>query len=405
MRIGERFTSLRESWRPGHGLLVLPLALIALITVLDILSGKDVQLGPLLVIAPALSASFAGPTLTAVIGALAVAAETFIVQHLGVLETRNSAVQISAIAVLSTLTVFFCLARERRGRQLAQVRTVAEAAQQVLLWPLPERIGPLRVASLYLPAEDEALIGGDLYAITRVEGGTRVLIGDVRGKGLAAIGEAAVLLGAFREAAHQQTALPALASALERSVSRYQADFEPEGEAGEPFVTALLLEIPDEGTIGRMTSCGHPPPLLLGAGRSVTVPRLRPAPPLGVGALGPAQYPVDPFDFGDGDTLLLYTDGVIEARDRGGAFYPFAERAARWTDSSPEVLVHHLRRDLLAHVGGRLGDDAAVIAIRRQPVVAEPHPFVKAVHLDGVRGGAGDPVARADGDGPGASAA
>jgi len=388
--IGERITSLRGSWRLSHGLLALPLALIVMITVADILSGRNIQLGPLLVIAPALTASFAGPVPTAATGVLAVAAQAFIVHYFGVLTTESGLVQVVALAVLSALIVFFCLVRERRGRQLAQVRTVAEAAQHVLLWPLPERIGPLRIASLYLPAEDEALIGGDLYAVTRVEGGTRVLIGDVRGKGLSAIGEAAILLGAFREAAHQRYDLTALAAALERSVSRYQADFESEDEAGEPFVTALLLEIPDEGSTGRMTSCGHPPPLLLGQGHSVTVPSLHPAPPLGVGGLGPPHRAVDSFTLGHGDTLLLYTDGVVEARDRGGRFYPFAERAARWTECSPDTLVHHLRRDLLAHVGGRLGDDAAVIAIRRQPVVAEPHPFARAVHLDGVRGAAGD---------------
>ncbi|WPW27125.1 SpoIIE family protein phosphatase [Streptomyces atratus] len=109
----------------------------------------------------------------------------------------------------------------------------------------------------------------------------------MRGKGLAAIGEAALLLGAFREAAHQHTGLPALAAALEQSISPYQADFEPEEEAGERFATVLLLEIPDQGRISRMTSCGHPAPLLLSPGHAVTVPSLHPARPLGVGGTGP----------------------------------------------------------------------------------------------------------------------
>ncbi|MFB6714392.1 MULTISPECIES: PP2C family protein-serine/threonine phosphatase [unclassified Streptomyces] len=368
MGLSERFTDLREPWRPSHALLAIPVTLIVVITLVDIFAPQDIHLGPLLVIAPALTASFAGPLPTGGIGVLAVAAQAYIGQHIGTLSSRNILVQIIAIALLSVLTVLFALIRERRGRQLARVRSVAEAAQHVLLWPLPDRIGPLRVASLYLAAEDEALIGGDLYAATRVEGGTRVMIGDVRGKGLAAIGEAALLLGAFREAAHQHTGLPELAAALEQSVTRYQADFDSEDEPGEPFVTALLLEIPDEDHISRMTSCGHPAPLVLGPGHSVTVPGLHPAPPLGVGGMGPTSYTLDAFPFEAGDTLLLYTDGVVEARDRGGDFYPFEERAARWTESSPEALLNHLRRDLLAHVGGRLGDDAAVIAIHRAAV-------------------------------------
>ncbi|MEV7236853.1 SpoIIE family protein phosphatase [Streptomyces sp. NPDC051020] len=65
--------------------------------------------------------------------------------------------------------------------------------------------------------------------------------------------------------------------------------------------------------------------------------------------------------------MLLYTDGVIEARDHDGTFYPFVVRAAQWTDSPPEVLLHHIERDLVAHTGGDLGDDVALIAIRRAP--------------------------------------
>jgi serine phosphatase RsbU (regulator of sigma subunit) len=193
-----------------------------------------------------------------------------------------------------------------------------------------------------------------------------VIIGDVRGKGMDAIGEAALLLGAFREAAHQHAALPRLAGALERSVSRYLADFEPDDEAGERFVTALLLEIPDDEPVIRMTSCGHPPPLLLSRGKSVSDPSVHPAPPLGVG-VGALDRPPDVCAFGAGDTVLLYTDGVIEARDHNGVFYPFAERAAQWTDYSPPALLRQLRRDLLRHAGGRLTDDAAVVVISRPP--------------------------------------
>ncbi|BCK66435.1 hypothetical protein Srufu_003880 [Streptomyces libani subsp. rufus] len=163
---------------------------------------------------------------------MAVAAQAFIGWHFGVLSSRNVMVQVLALAVLSCLIVFFCVVRERHRRQLAQVRPVAEAAQHVLLWPLPELIGPLRIACMYLAAEDEAQIGGDLYAATRTEDGVRLMIGDVRGKGLAAIGEAALLLGAFREAAHEHTGLPALASTLEKSVGRYLDDFEPEERPG-----------------------------------------------------------------------------------------------------------------------------------------------------------------------------
>ncbi|MER7810784.1 PP2C family protein-serine/threonine phosphatase [Streptomyces sp900116325] len=378
---GQPFAGWRP-WQSSRALLVIPIALILVITVVDILVPADVHLGPLLVIAPAITASFAGPRLTGAVGLLAVAAQVYIGWHFGAHFSRNVVVQIIALAVLSFLIVCFCVVRERRERKLAQVRSVAEAAQHVLLWPLPDRIGPLRTACLYLAAEEEAEIGGDLYAATRTEGGTRVMIGDVRGKGLAAIGEAALLLGAFREAAHQHTSLPALADALDQSVDRYQAEFsEPEGEVGERFVTALLLEISDDDHITRMTSCGHPPPLLLSPGHSVSVPSLHPAPPLGLGLMRPA-HTLDVFTFQDGDTLVLYTDGVVEARDRAGEFYPFAQRAAQWTECNPKALLHHIRRDLLAHAGGRLGDDAALIAIHLPPAHHRDRIHGKLIHAD-----------------------
>ncbi|MFF8309084.1 hypothetical protein [Streptomyces lydicus] len=156
----ERFAGLRQPWRSSCALLAIPVVLILVITVVDIHSPPDVHLGPALVIAPAITAAFAGPRMTAFIGVLALAAQAVIGVFRGGLATTNHVVQLATLAVLSVLVVFLSAVRERRSRQLAQVRSVAEAAQHVLLWPLPERIGPLK-------------IGGDLYAATRTEHGTR----------------------------------------------------------------------------------------------------------------------------------------------------------------------------------------------------------------------------------------
>ncbi|MFE7215595.1 PP2C family protein-serine/threonine phosphatase [Streptomyces sp. NPDC001698] len=379
MRVrNQRVAGLGQPWS-SHLLLLIPVALIVLITVLDIVTPADIVLGPLLVIAPALTAWFAGPWVTSGIGALVVMAQGFAGWRDGLLLSRNVLVEMAALAVLSMVVVSFCVVRDRHRRQLARVRTVAEAAQHVLLWPLPTRLGPLQLACLYLAAEEEAEIGGDLYAAARTDSAARVMIGDVRGKGLPAVGEAALLLGAFREAAHQHASLPQLAAALERSIARYLIDFEPEGEAGERFVTALLLEIPDDEPVVRITDCGHPAPLLLGPDNRVTVPSLDPAPPLGIGLTDPDDHTLGVLPFGPGDTLLLYTDGAIEARDQHGAFYPFAERAAQWADHDPEGLLHQIRRDLIAHTGGRLGDDVALIAIRRTLISRPGHELGYAI--------------------------
>ncbi|MFJ1545787.1 PP2C family protein-serine/threonine phosphatase [Streptomyces sp. NPDC088246] len=344
--------------------------LIVTITSLDIFTGRDIQLGPLLVIAPALTASLAGPRLTAVAGVLAVAAQVLIAAFLGELTTTNRIAQIIALAGLSALAVFMRFVRERRDRALSRARSVAETAQRVLLRPPPRRIGPLQVAWLYMSAEDEAEIGGDLFAFARAtHAATRVVIGDVRGHGLAAIGEASVVLGAFREGAHRYDTLPGLVTALEDSVSRNLEDVaDTEHDAGEHFITCLVLEIPDDGlAAAEMINCGHPPPLLVHDQQVTVLYARQPLPPLGVCERSIEDDRVDPFAFTGGDMLVLYTDGVIEARSPSGAFYPLAERVASFPATSPDTLLHHIHRDLLAHTGGQPADDAALLVIERTP--------------------------------------
>jgi serine phosphatase RsbU (regulator of sigma subunit) len=366
---------LRHSWRPGHALVGIPLVLILLIAVAENLVPRGVQLGPLLVVVPAITASFAGPRMTAAIALLALVTQLFINGLRGGVTTLNYEVQIITLLTISAFVVVFSYLRERRARELAQVRSVSDAAQRVVLRPLPRRIGPLRIASVYLAADAEARIGGDLYAAARTTRGTRLIIGDVRGKGLTSISDAALLLCAFREAAHRHAALPALMAYLEASVSRNLAELtETDQDVGEFFVTAALLEIPDDEPVVRLIDCGHPPPLLLLRERRVTTLQARrPVPPLGLGELSECGYPVETFPLGAGDLLVLYTDGVIEARDPAGTFFPLADRILAWSGGDPESLVQHIRDDLLTHVRGELNDDAAVIVLERtRPGLALP---------------------------------
>jgi serine phosphatase RsbU (regulator of sigma subunit) len=143
-----------------------------------------------------------------------------------------------------------------------------------------------------------------------------------------------------------------------------------EHDAGEHFVTALVLDIPDDGPHVEMVTAGHPPPLLV---RERQVTALSPgdsAPPLGMGELPVPPLRSDRFTFTAGDFLVLYTDGVIEARSPAGAFYPLAERVASFPSlpgGGPDSLLHHIHRDLLAHTGGQLDDDIALLVIERVP--------------------------------------
>ena len=347
---------------------LVPLALLALIATADILSPADIHLGPLLVVAPAITASFAGPRFTAFIGALSVLTLVVIGLERGVIATENLEVQLVGLVVLSVVVVLFNRLHQRNKHELMRVRAVSEAAQRVLQSPLPERMGPLRIASSYRAVAADARVGGDLFAAARTGDSTRLIIGDVRGKGLQTLGDTALLLGAFRAAAHQQSPLPALAAYLEGSVAWGLAEPAAGLEVGEGFVTAVIVDIRDDEPLLNVVNCGHPPPLLLRRGRSATLEVPRPAPPLGLGSLGdPASdgYTATAFAFEPGDLLLLYTDGISEARDDRGEFYPLSTRLEHFGGDDPDRLLARVNDDLDDFVGGRLADDAAMVAVAR----------------------------------------
>ncbi|MFI6488749.1 PP2C family protein-serine/threonine phosphatase [Streptomyces sp. NPDC050564] len=165
---------------------------------------------------------------------------------------------------------------------------------------------------------------------------TRLIIGDVRGKGLASISDTAIVLGAFRAAAHRDIPLPELVAYVEDAVRWGLAEFSAsETDLAERFVTAVMVDIPDDEPVVQVVSCGHPPPLLLRqSGATVTTLEVpEPAPPLGLalGDMSDSAYVPATFPFQEGDRLILYTDGVTEARDQRGDFYPLlsARRTCR----------------------------------------------------------------------------
>ncbi|MCL7491679.1 serine/threonine-protein phosphatase [Streptomyces sp. MCA2] len=367
MSVRRGLPPLDRAWGLHDGLIAIPLAIIAVITVIDIHAPTSIHLGPFLVAAPALTASFAGAGVTGAVGALAVVAQIVIGHLHGGLLTPNHQAQIAALVVISVFVTAFRYVRDRHERQLSQVRSVAVAAQQVLLRPLPERIGALRIASAYISAEAEAQIGGDLFATVPAPGRTRLVIGDVRGKGLSAIGEAAVLIGAFRGSAYRNLSLPGIVAHLGNSVywknTADPTDGGPEPE--ESFVTAVVVDVHHDAPVLTMVNCGHPPPLLLRHDKVQVLEVSEPALPLGLTAPLESDYREETFRFEPGGLLLLHTDGVIEARDRTGRFYPLIDRLTAWHERDPAALVRRLRDDLLRYTGGNLGDDAAVIAITR----------------------------------------
>jgi hypothetical protein len=158
-------------------LIVLAVVLVGLV------GGAGVIWLSLLVAGPALAATTSGPRGVLCVGLLAAVLGAALGIR-GGLPGRELVAVLSGLAAVTLASGLSGALRGRRERVLAAVRSVAEAAQHALLRPVPATVGPFQVAVRYSAAAAEARIGGDLYALLPTPYGVRLIVGDVRGKGL-----------------------------------------------------------------------------------------------------------------------------------------------------------------------------------------------------------------------------
>ncbi|MFD0788117.1 PP2C family protein-serine/threonine phosphatase, partial [Micromonospora azadirachtae] len=165
-------------------------------------------------------------------------------------------VSVAGIALATGIAVVVASVRQRQAERIAELSKLASVAQQAVLRPLGPQVGTLSVAGRYISSTATAEIGGDLYEALDTPYGVRMIIGDVRGKGLDAVRLASIVLGSYRHVAFERTDLRAVVADLDRAVARSVGD--------EDFVTAALVE--ERGGTLTIVNCGHPPPLLLRRG-------------------------------------------------------------------------------------------------------------------------------------------
>ncbi|GGR57582.1 PP2C family protein-serine/threonine phosphatase [Streptomyces roseolus] len=352
----------------------LPFLVIVLAPLADALTPPAERFDRFLIAAPALAAATWSARGTAAIGALAMAATGFTAAarggdlHPALL---GNEVLLSVVVLAAAVSAHL---RERRETELRQVGAVAEAAQSALLRPLPPRLGTVDLRLLYEASAACAHVGGDFYKALEVRDGVRIMIGDVQGKGLPAVEAASLLLGSFREAAYTAPDLPAIARRLEASMAHY-AERAPESEAADRFSTVLLAEIPDDRPVIRLLSCGHPAPVVQRGGTVETVEFSAPSVPVHLPVPVDAPFTVEEVPFGPGDRLLMFTDGVSEARDESGAFYPLERRLRAWADEPTDRIPELLREDLDRFAAHGLDDDTtALLVVRDGPAAGRRTP-------------------------------
>ena len=334
--------------------LLIPLAVLALLVMTDALLPPSLLVTGTFAIAAIVASALTTVARTAIVGVAALvmaAASGLWNQNLGSTEWW---IRMLVVVIGGVLAVLLATARVRRERELRRMTAIAEAAQRALLRVMPPSIGSLGFAARYVSATEEALIGGDLYEVADTDSGVRLVMGDVRGKGLDAVQLAATVLAAFRRAARVEASLAAVAADLDDVVTAVAGD--------EDFVTVVLAEFHDDRSV-TLLNCGHHPPLLVaGNGSRGLVDTGSPEPPLG---LHPEPTPTT-CQLAEGARLLFYTDGLVESRNGDGSFFRLEDSAETLSNGDLGRALDELLGEVVEHVGHRVNDDVALVLVERQ---------------------------------------
>ena len=222
---------------------------------------------------------------------------------------------------------------------------------------LPRQLGVvpgISVAARYLPAREE--VGGDWYDMIELPGGrVGVVIGDVVGHGL----PAAALMGQLRTALHAYALVGNSPGRTLELVNQFAISIGPDAMA-----TAAFAIIDPDAEVAHFASAGHLPPVVVDSDGAPRLTKVSIAPPLG--AFAYKSCPEQELPFAAGETMLLYTDGLIE---RPGVLldYSLDQLLDAVTGATTAEDACLLAMDRLVPQRGPR-DDAAVIAVRPDPV-------------------------------------
>ncbi len=238
---------------------------------------------------------------------------------------------------------------------------VARVLQRGLLPPeLPTPRG-FELAAMYRPAGEVNEVGGDFYDAFAIEGGWMVAIGDVMGRGAAA----ASLTGVARHTistAGRLTGDPRAAARLVDESLKRGADL--------LLCSAIILVLPDvdrDPARIPILVAGHPAPLLIREGAVESAGLHGPL----LGAPDEHRWELSTVELSAGEQLVLYTDGVTEARGAGERFGEERLRDSLSSADDPRAVIRSVERALDSFIAGEPEDDAAVLAILRS---ADPAP-------------------------------
>jgi PAS domain S-box-containing protein len=254
---------------------------------------------------------------------------------------------------------------QRLGRYLALViraarlyRRRAEVADSLQASLLPRALPAIpgaTVAARYLTATHGADVGGDFYDVFRVGDGWGLVLGDVCGKGEDAAAVTATARHCMRLAARWRTRPGEILGIANEALMDE-----------DRFVTAIMagLEITAERVTVSLGTAGHPPAIVVRAD-GVIRSASRGGVPLGL--FEDFEAGTDTIDLGVGDTLILHSDGVLEACDHARLEFGqerLLEALAGHAGDTPEEMLGAVEQALLEFCDGDLRDDVSMVALR-----------------------------------------
>ncbi len=248
-----------------------------------------------------------------------------------------------------------------RARHFESERTIAETLELALLPESLPQLDGVDLAARYLPGTAELDVGGDWFDAIELGGGCLgLVIGDVVGKGV----QAAATMGQLRNALRAFSLDQMKPSSTVARLNRIAEEI-----LDTAFATVVYAIADPESHVCRFTAAGHPPPLIAYADGRVELLEDGRGLPLGAGSDG--SYPQGVVDIPDGTILLLYTDGLVERRDRTiDAGLDQLRTAVETGPRDPEGLLDHVLERLVG--AGERGDDTAVLAVRFLSVAPRP---------------------------------
>ncbi|WP_432571208.1 PP2C family protein-serine/threonine phosphatase [Kineococcus sp. SYSU DK005] len=239
--------------------------------------------------------------------------------------------------------------------QRAEPLTVGSEMVRAVLPPQTYATDDLVVSGALEPAYDN---GGDAFDYADDEECLHLAVFDGMGHGLAASAVTTLAVAAYRRARRTGLDLPATYAEVDAAVA---GQF-----GGDRHVTAVLARLDRATGALSWVSAGHPPPLLLRGTRVVKTLRARPSFPLGWSFGGDVSVAEEVLQ--SGDAVLLYTDGLVEARREDGELLgveglsDFLEQQAAAGQPAAETL-RRLRRTILSRPGVSLRDDATALLV------------------------------------------